>query len=118
MDGRALGDRGAGEPPRIRERLDVPPARVVGPGVVAPRSDERRDLLAFEEARLALPRCPLAGPLLVEAAPPGAVSALHVARTQRLAFDSIALDELEDEIATPIAEFEENAHPTPDPARR
>ena len=63
MNGRALGDCCAGEPPRVGERLDVAPARVVHPGIVAPRTDERRNLVAFEEARLAPPAPPTGAPI-------------------------------------------------------
>ena len=111
VDGRALFDRSSREPARIRERLHAAPARIVHSGVVAPRADERRDLVSFEEARPAPSLRPLASPFPVEAAPLGAVSALHVARAQRLAFDPVALDELEDEVAAPVAEFEETLSP-------
>ena len=61
--------------------------------------------------RLASPCRPLARPFLVEPAPLGSVAALDIARAQRLAVDSIAFDELEDEVAAPVAELQEALAP-------
>ena len=107
VDDRALLHRGAGEPACIGQRLDAATPRIVHPGVVAPGADEVRNLVAFEKLHIASPSRPLARPFPVEATPLGAKSARDIARTQRLAFDGVALHELEDQVATPIAKLEE-----------